>query len=89
MFWLLVIAHAIVIIKGVIFLYKDDCRNSDVAIVANIIAISAFFEIAQLCSVLNLSTVWSYFALFNSVLYYTTIHGLEERQVGRGSCKVS
>jgi hypothetical protein len=87
MFWVLVIAYGVIIIKGSVFLYKDKCRNSDRAIVANVVGISAFFEIAQFCSVLNLSAIWSYFAVFNSVLYYAIIHGLEERQVGRGYCE--
>lgn len=89
MFLILVIAHLAVIIKGSLFLFKNKCRNSDRAIVANLVGISVFFEFAKFCDPLAESELWSYFALFNSVVYYTIIAGLEERQSGRGTCEVS
>lgn len=90
MFWVLVIAHLAVIIKGSLFLYRRrKCRNSDRAIVTNLVGISTFFVVAKFCDPLANSALWSYFALFNSVVYYVTITSLEERQVGRGYCEVS
>lgn len=89
MFCILVIAHLAVIIKGSIFLRRSICRNSDRAIVANLVGISVFFEIAKFCDPLINSTLWSYFALFNSVVYFATIVGLEERQDGRGVRKTN
>lgn len=88
MFIILVVAHLAVIIKGSIFLIRNKCRNSDRAIVANLVGISTLFELAKFCGPLIHSELWSYFALFNSVVYYTTIAGLEERQGGRSTCKV-
>lgn len=89
MFCILVIAHLVIIIKGSLFLYRHTCRNSDRAIVANLVGISVFFEFAKFCDPLANSALWSYFALFNSVVYYVIITSLEGKRSGRSTCEVS